>query len=88
MSNVSIVTLFAAIVMIILAVFLEFSVVAGGAGVLFVVGLGYAYVVATREVAAMRHAIDTRFDDTNPPVQEQEHSPLIRAKEEPIARSI
>ena len=88
MSNVSIVTLFAAIVMIIVAVFLELSVVSGGAGVLFVVGLGYAYVVATREVAAMRHAIDTRFDDTSAPAQEQEHTTLIRAKDEPKARSI
>ncbi|MDN3645257.1 hypothetical protein QWY75_03430 [Pontixanthobacter aestiaquae] len=43
-------TLVAAVLLIVVATFFNSTFVAGGSGVVLIVGLGYAYVVSKREV--------------------------------------
>lgn len=70
MSKVSIGILLAAIALIIVAMFFNASFVAGGSGVVLVVGLVYSYVVAKREVQLLSYAMDDGLpgygDDTQP----------------------
>ncbi len=65
MSNLSLALLLAAVALIIVAQSFELPFVSGGSGVLLVVALGYAFVVAKREaklfLAAMRDQEENRF---------------------------
>ena len=63
MSKVSLFVLFGTIAMIIVAVVFDLSFVAGGSGVILIVGLGYSYVVAKREVALLSYAVQHSDDD-------------------------
>lgn len=72
MSKVSLGIVMAAATLIVLAQYFELSFVSGGSGVVFVVALGYAYVVAKREAQLLMTAIrvqeENRFRDPNQPV--------------------
>ena len=57
MSKISIAILFAAIGLITLGTYFDVPYVAGGSGLLLVVGLCYAYVVAKREMARVADVI-------------------------------
>lgn len=58
MSRINIGILLAAVSLIILGVLFDIAIFRNGSGVIFVVGLVYAYVVAKREAALMSHALD------------------------------
>jgi uncharacterized membrane protein len=73
-SRINLGILLAAISLIILGVFLDIAIFRNGSGVIFVVGLVYAYVVAKREAALMSHALDQRAAEqeskqSGPPAQ-------------------
>ena len=69
MSKVSLTLLLTAVALIVVAQFFELPFVSGGSGVLLVVALGYAFVVAKREaklfMAAMQDQEDNRFRDSH-----------------------
>lgn len=68
MSKVTLAILMAAAALIVAAVFFEVSWISSGSGILLLVALGYAYVVAKREAellfAAIKHRDENRFRDT------------------------
>ena len=53
----------AAVVLIVLAVFFDLPFVRNGSGVILLVGLGYAYTVAKREVQLLNYAVNHRDHD-------------------------
>ena len=53
----------AAAALIVLAVFLDIPFVRNGSGVILLVGLGYAYTVAKREVELLTYAVNHREDE-------------------------
>ncbi len=55
----------AAVVLIVLAVFFDLPFVRNGSGVILLVGLGYAYTVAKREVQLLNYAVNHRDDDND-----------------------
>ena len=69
MSKVSLGILMAAALLIVLAQYFNLPFVSGGSGVVFLVALGYAYVVAKREAQLLMTAIrvqeENRFRDRN-----------------------
>ena len=71
MSKVTLALLMAAAALIVAGVFFEISWISSGSGVLLLVGLGYAYVVAKREAellyAAIRDRDENRFRDSHTP---------------------
>ncbi|MBO6610081.1 hypothetical protein [Altererythrobacter sp.] len=60
MSKLSLSILMAAVVLIVLAVFFDLPFVRNGSGVILLVGLGYAYTVAKREVQLLNYAVNHR----------------------------
>ena len=76
MSRLSLAILAFALVAIPIAVYFEVSLVAGVSGLLFLVALGYSYVVAKREVELLRYAKEYR-----PPEQPQKQAKPARVPE-------
>ena len=62
MSKLSLSIFMAAVVLIVLAVFFDLPFVRNGSGVILLVGLGYAYTVAKREVQLLNYAVNHRDD--------------------------
>ena len=58
MSKTVLAILMGAVALIVLAVIFEVSFATGVSGLLFLVGLGYAYVVARREVELLNYAVN------------------------------
>ncbi|TWJ09138.1 hypothetical protein [Altererythrobacter ishigakiensis] len=63
MSKLSLSIFIAAVVLIVLAVFFDLPFVRNGSGVILLVGLGYAYTVAKREVQLLNYAVNHRDDE-------------------------
>lgn len=53
----------AAVALIVLAVIFDMPFVRNGSGVILLVGLGYAYTVAKREVQLLQYAVNHSDDD-------------------------
>ena len=60
MSKISLGILVAAVLLIVLGVMFDVAFVQGGSGVVLIVGLGYSYVVAKREVELLSFAATQR----------------------------
>ena len=65
----------AAAALIVLAVFFDVPFVRNGSGVILLVGLGYAYTVAKREVELLNYAVNHREDD-----EDEEEDTLLLAE--------
>lgn len=68
MSKTTVAILFAAIGLIITATYLELPYFGGGAGVLLVAALSYAFLIAKRELALVTYVLteDQILDDADP----------------------
>jgi hypothetical protein len=60
MTKLNVGILMAAVAMIVAATYFELSFATGVSGVLLIVGLGYSYVVATREARLLSYALEER----------------------------
>ena len=63
MSKISIGLLFTAIGLVLLATYFDVAFLGGGAGVVLVCGLVYAFVVAKRQAELMVLVLDQRFEE-------------------------
>lgn len=63
MSKLSLAILLAAVALIVLAVVFDMPFVRNGSGVILLVGLGYAYTVAKREVQLLSYAVKNMDED-------------------------
>lgn len=63
MSKLSLGILVGAAALIVLGVIFEVPFVQGGSGVILLVGLGYSYVVAKREVELLSYAVKNLDED-------------------------
>ena len=65
----------AAVALIVLAVIFDMPFVRNGSGVILLVGLGYAYTVAKREVQLLQYAVNHSDDD-----EDEEEDTLLLAE--------